>query len=40
MSVALAAIADNGNFLAFHQINVSVPIVINAHFINPCLFVL
>ena len=30
---ALAAIADNGDVLAFDQIKVGVPVVINAHFL-------
>ena len=31
MGVALAAVADDGDFLALDQIDVGVPIVINAH---------
>jgi hypothetical protein len=34
MSEALAAVADDGDLLALYQIDVGVPIVINAHFLS------
>ena len=34
MREALAAVADDGDLLAFDQIDVGVPIVINAHFLS------
>src|SRR5947209_12896537 len=35
MRVALAAIADDGDFLALDQIDVGIPVVIDAHFFHP-----
>ena len=37
MGVALAAIADDGDFLALDQIQVGVAVVINAHGVHPLL---
>jgi hypothetical protein len=34
---ALAAIADDDNLLALDEVNVSIPVIINAHVIGPCL---
>src|SRR6516225_10935821 len=36
MGVTLAAVADDGDFLAFDQVDIGVAIVINAHGSHPC----
>jgi hypothetical protein len=36
MGPALAAITHNDNLLALDEVNVSIPVIINAHVNGPC----